>query len=115
MLAAMRTLFEYRMHANECPAERTAISGANPDNGHRHRQAYPKGGGNRRRECEQQVFFGLYLFEFRHGLLHQSESQKAVTGMKRQTAFWLTHTVSRSPQAKGCLNMVNKVLIAVMS
>ena len=30
------------------------------------------------------------------------------------TAFWLAHTLSRSPKGKGCLKMVNKVLIAVM-
>jgi hypothetical protein len=68
---------------NECPAEQTGISGANPDNRYRHWQAYAKGGDNRRRECEQQIFFGLHVVEFRHGLLHQSESQKAVTGTKR--------------------------------
>jgi hypothetical protein len=79
IFASNEIVFRYRMYANECPA----VSGANPDNSCRQRQAYAKGGGNRRGECEQQIFFGLYLVEFRHGLLHQSESQKAVSGTKR--------------------------------
>src|ERR1700751_3843352 len=40
----------------ECPAQRTGMSGANPNNSYRHRQAHGEGGGNRRRECEQQIF-----------------------------------------------------------
>jgi hypothetical protein len=59
------------------------MSGTNPNNRYRHRQAYCERGGNSGREGEQQIFFGLHLVEFRHGLLHQLESQKAVTGTKR--------------------------------
>ena len=56
-------------YANECPPQRTGMSGANPNNSYRHRQAHGEGGGNRRRECEQQIFCGLHPIEFRHGLL----------------------------------------------
>ena len=70
-------------YANECRAERMGMSGANPNNSYRDREAHGEGGGNRRRECEQQIFYGLHPVEFRHGLLHQLEGQKAVTGTKR--------------------------------
>jgi hypothetical protein len=61
----------------------TRTSGANPDNRYRHRQAYGEGGGNCGREREQQILFGLHSVEIGHGLLHELESQKAVTGTKR--------------------------------
>src|SRR5882757_5852513 len=63
-----------------------AKSGADPDDHCRHRQAYGKGDGNHGHDCKKQIFFGLHLVEFRHGLHHTVFRGPRASGAR----LWLT-------------------------
>ena len=98
-------------HRHFCGSNRLCRSGANPDNRYRQGQAYSQGGGNRRRECEQQIFFRLNLVEFGHGLLHKSEAKSRLREKTINGFLACAHNVQKPP-SNGCSKMVNEVLIA---